>query len=380
MHGENMKTKMSHHKRFNNRRYLLPLIALIGVATIFIGSSYGSDHVDPQSVVWLEFKLPPSFERERDAIKLADRKAIAEAFKIYQEHRRKNEDKYRMEYELEYKDNPDFLQRNPYKYRDFETPEINYDAIAVNEFHGKDHYVSYAFAVSKIIREGKYAGQAVIRAYKKTSTASNDYSFLAEFQVDSDFGQMREDESFIIAGCLECDQYVSPHGNGIAVDVRENSTKAKSSNSKIIAIIKRQLKEEIKREKLDYKKRTNINYHEDLRIAGIYMDLNGDKRADIIASLNDPAYMYKYDDRNPMPTGSRFQLFCMGEKGCEHYLLLNSGNQHWEKIPLGFNNCIGISEPDKQGKREKIYTDSNIFTWDGTTYKSFPRKPNWLVK
>jgi hypothetical protein len=157
---------MSHHKCFSNRRCFFPLIALISVATLFIGSSYGSDYIDPQSVVWLEFKLPPSFEKERDAIKLADQKAISEAFKIYQEHRRKNEDKYRMQYELEYKDNPDFLKRNPYKYRDFETSEINYDAIAVNEFHAKDHYVSYAFVVSKIVRERKYAGQAVIRALK----------------------------------------------------------------------------------------------------------------------------------------------------------------------------------------------------------------------
>ena len=51
--------------------------------------------------------------------------------------------------------------------------------------------------------------------------------------------------------------------------------------------------------------------------------------------------------------------FCDNLK-CDYYLLLNKGNDQWQKEPLGRTSCVGLSKPDMNGARQ-LYTDQATF-------------------
>lgn len=326
-------------------------------------------------IIWLEFKLLPNLDADRKAIKESDEKRWEEAYKKYKEDRERNEEKFRKEYEKMYSNNPEFLKKNPYKFPDFKIPKIDYDIMGIVDIKGDGQN---AFVVAEILKERKFSGEARIRRYQKE--LGGFWKFVETIQTSGDVGINKSSGASVTSGCQPSGIFVTPIGNGMAIVIwNESKKRSKADNQKITSIVPRELKEEIKRAKEEYRKDTNVEYKEELRIAGIFIDVNGDGKLDIIANINDPKYMHMYSDGKKMPTGSRFQLFCLGNRGCEHFLLLNKRDSSWEKIPLGYTKCIGISNPKYGGIRE-IYMERAAAIWDGSTYKIVSHKPNWMAK
>lgn len=358
------------------KRHVQILFSLTIIFILFAGINL-LESADNKSdeIIWLEFKLPPHYDAERKEIQEADAIRLKEEYKNYEEKKKKYESKYRSEYEKMYSYNPEFLKRNPYKYQEFKAEKINYDIIAAVDING-DGANDNAFVVAEIIKEGKFIEQARIKHYKKE--ANGFWKLFKTIATADDIGIKKSSGEYVISGCKNSEIFIKPNKIGTTIDIIKESKKTKTNNRKITSIVRKELKAEIRQAKLDYKKETNIEYKEELRIAGIFQDVNGDSKLDIIVALNDPQYMYMYPGGKKMPTGSRFQLFCLGEKGCEHYLLLNEGDTGWEKRPLGYTTCIGISNPNDKGVRE-IYAERSIAVWDGSKYKVIPYKPNWAV-
>ena len=343
---------------------------------VFYAEPISADPINntDKKVVWLEFKLPPYYDEDRKEIQGIDIARFKEDYKRYEEERKKYEKKYRESYEKMFKSNPEFLRRNPFKYSEYKNPKINYDALALLSIEGADSN-DYAFVVADIIKEGKYAGQARINRYKRES--GGNWRFISSIDTYNDIGVEMPSGNYIISGCQKSGTFISPRGNGNVIDIKKEATKVKKDAMELRAIIDKELGVRIQAEKDKYKKETNILYLEELRIAGIFEDLNGDGKLDIIATLNDPKYMNIYPDRKIMPTGSRFQLFCRGEEGCEYYLFLNKGDNSWDKVPLGYANCIGISRANGRGISNILMERASV-VWDGATYKVIPGKPNWM--
>ncbi|MEW6609773.1 MAG: hypothetical protein AB1414_20400 [bacterium] len=341
---------------------------------IFLSSITISEAND--AILWPEFKLPPHYDTERKAIRESDALRIKEEYKKYEEEREKNEAKYRKFYEEMYRSNPEFLKRNPYRYQEFKPPKTSYDAIALLDIDG-DGQTDNAFVVAEIFREGKFVGHARIARYQKGTDGS--WKYVASINTDSDIGIKKAVDDFVIAGCQKDRIFLSPRGSGLGIYIQDEAKKLKSDDKEIRLIVQEELKVEIQKEKSVYKKETNRDYKEELRIAGINQDVNSDGKPDIIAIMNDPKYMYMYPDGNRMPTGSRFQLFCQADKGCQHFLLLNKGERGWEKVPLGYSNCIGLSSPKENGMRE-IFMRRATLRFEDSAYKIVPYYPNWVME
>jgi hypothetical protein len=142
------------------------------------------------------------------------------------------------------------------------------------------------------------------------------------------------------------------------------------SNNKIVSIVEKELKPEITQENQNYKKNYGVKPVGDPSIAGVFEDVNGDEKDDIIVRMN---------EIDTTPEGENPLLPFCDESGCDYYLLLNKGNNEWHKQLLGRVACIGWSKPDRNGARQ-LYTPQATFAWDGTAYKKVPYKPNWMIK
>ncbi len=330
-------------------------------------------------VIWLDFKPAPTYDKERKEIKLSDKIYYAQEYNKYLSVRKANESTNKKEYEKQYSYNHDYLKRNPYKYPEFEIPEINYNIIAILDEFGKAKD-KYAFIVSKTITESMLAGQADIRVYIKGHDRNSRWRYISSVMVDSDFGIRKDSKAdFIVAGCQDSGVFLSPRGNFRAINLVESAKKAKPDNKKVVSIVSKQLKYVIKKAKDEYKKEAGIEYNSPLRISGIFIDLNGDGKKDIIAEINDPEYQFREPDGKMMSTGSRFQLFCSSNDGCEHFLLINNGRNKWQTISFGYATCVGLSKKNKNGIIDKIVTEKATVVWNGSSYDVIKYSPNWML-
>lgn len=337
----------------NRKKRTVPLLIPLIIFILFVGINIlESAENKSDEIIWLEFKLPPHYDAERKEIQEADKKRLDEL-------------------------------------RPLDLSNMNYEVLALVDID-RDGKYDEAFVLAEILKESKYAGEAWIAHYKKKGEL---WELLAPLHSNGDIYYIKSKEgrlSLITNGCgirghsLEIESYYagpfnSPARNGRWIDMHKESEIMKVT-SKIVYIVKKELAFEIHQAKQAYKKLTNIDYQYVLNIAGIFQDLNGDGKSDIIATLNNPKYLYVYPDGKQISTPNRFPiLFCNAHEECEKYLLLNKGVNKWEKIPLGYTNCIGISNPNEKGIRE-IYTERSTAVWNGSTYKVISYKPNWMIK